>query len=229
MWISNAEYAGVFLVFATIDPAKGYKGITCFVVNRDTPGLEIGPPEDKLGIRASSTCPVYFHDVKVSREGGILGELGRGYKIAISTLNEGRIGIASQMLGLAQGAFDTTLPYLFERKQFGQAVGDFQAMEHQYATLAMDIEAAKCLVYNAARLKDAGESFVKEAAMAKLYSSQVAERTASKCIELLGGVGFTREYGVEKFYRDAKIGAIYEGTSNMQLTTIARQIKDDYR
>lgn len=228
MWISNAEYAGVFLVFATIDPAKGYKGITCFIVDRDTEGLEIGPPEDKLGIRASSTCPVYFHDCKVSRD-QVLGELGKGYKIAISTLNEGRIGIASQMLGLAQGALHTTLPYLFERKQFGQAIGDFQAMEHQYATLAMNIEATKCLVYNAARLKDAGEPFVKEAAMAKLYSSQVAEQSASKCIELLGGVGFTRDYGVEKFYRDAKIGAIYEGTSNMQLTTIARQIKEEYR
>ncbi|KAJ0405315.1 hypothetical protein P43SY_001074 [Pythium insidiosum] len=228
MWISNAEYAGVFLVFANVDPSKGYKGITCFIVDRDTEGLEVGKPEDKLGIRASSTCPVSLNNVKVKKE-NIMGEVGKGYKIAISTLNEGRIGIASQMLGLAQGVYDQTLPYLFDRHQFGSAIGDFQAMQHQYAEAAIDIETARLLVYNAARLKDAGEPFVKQAAMAKLHASRVAERTASKCIEWLGGIGFTKYLLAEKFYRDAKIGAIYEGTSNMQLTTIAKIVKDEYK
>ncbi|RHY32673.1 hypothetical protein DYB32_002353 [Aphanomyces invadans] len=222
MWISNSEYSGVFLVFANIDPSKGYKGITCFIVDRDTEGLDIGKPEDKLGIRASSTCPVYLTNVKVPAN-KILGE------IAISTLNEGRIGIASQMLGLAQGVFDQTVPYLYERKQFGHSIGDFQAMQHQQAEIALDIETARLLVYNAARLKDAGEPFVKNAAMAKLHASRVAERSASKCIELLGGVGFTKTLHVEKMWRDSKIGAIYEGTSNMQLTTIAKLIKDEYK
>ncbi|KAF0683422.1 Aste57867_24546 [Aphanomyces stellatus] len=228
MWISNSEYSGVFLVFANIDPAKGYKGITCFIVDRDTEGLEIGKPEDKVGIRASSTCPVYLNNVKVPAH-KILGEAGKGYKIAISTLNEGRIGIASQMLGLAQGVFDMTVPYLYDRKQFGQAIGDFQAMQHQQAEIALDIETARLLVYNAARLKDAGEPFVKQAAMAKLHASRVAERSASKCIELLGGVGFTKTLHVEKMWRDSKIGAIYEGTSNMQLTTIAKMLKEEYK
>ncbi|ETV96287.1 hypothetical protein H310_10457 [Aphanomyces invadans] len=228
MWISNSEYSGVFLVFANIDPSKGYKGITCFIVDRDTEGLDIGKPEDKLGIRASSTCPVYLTNVKVPAN-KILGEAGKGYKIAISTLNEGRIGIASQMLGLAQGVFDQTVPYLYERKQFGHSIGDFQAMQHQQAEIALDIETARLLVYNAARLKDAGEPFVKNAAMAKLHASRVAERSASKCIELLGGVGFTKTLHVEKMWRDSKIGAIYEGTSNMQLTTIAKLIKDEYK
>ncbi|KAG1692324.1 hypothetical protein DVH05_025494 [Phytophthora capsici] len=228
MWISNAEYSGVYLVFANVDPSKGYKGITCFIVDRDMEGLEIGKPEEKLGIRASSTCPVTLTDVKVPKE-NILGELGKGYKIAISTLNEGRIGIASQMLGLAQGVYDQTLPYLFERQQFGTAIGEFQAMQHQYAEAALDIETARLLVYNAARLKDAGQPFVKQAAMAKLHASRVAEKTASKCIEMLGGIGFTKYLMAEKFYRDAKIGAIYEGTSNMQLTTIAKLVAEEYK
>ncbi|CAI5745318.1 unnamed protein product [Peronospora destructor] len=227
MWISNAEYSGVYLVFANVDPSKGYKGITCFIVDREMEGLEIGKPEEKLGIRASSTCPVTLTDVKVPRE-YILGELGKGYKIAISTLNEGRIGIASQMLGLAQGVYDQTLPYLFERHQFGSPIGEFQAMQHQYAEAALDIETARLLVYNAARLKDAGLPFVKQAAMAKLHASRVAEKTASKCIEMLGGIGFTKYLLAEKFYRDAKIGAIYEGTSNMQLTTIAKIVSEEY-
>ncbi|DAZ94695.1 TPA: hypothetical protein N0F65_000010 [Lagenidium giganteum] len=228
MWISNAEYAGVYLVFANVDPSKGYKGITCFIVDRDTEGLEIGKPEDKLGIRASSTCPVSLTNVKVKKE-NILGEAGKGYKIAISTLNEGRIGIASQMLGLAQGVYDQTLPYLFDRHQFGSAIGDFQAMQHQYAEAALEIETARLLVYNAARLKDAGLPFVKQAAMAKLHASRVAEKTASKCIEMLGGIGFTKYLMAEKFFRDSKIGSIYEGTSNMQLTTIAKIIKEEYK
>lgn len=224
MWISNAEYAQVFLVFANVDPTLGYKGITCFLVDRETEGLEIGPAENKLGIRASSTCPVYLSNVRVDAD-KVLGQVGQGYKIAIGALNEGRIGIASQMLGLAQGAFDLTLPYLFERKQFGKAIGDFQAMQHQYAELALDLETTRLLVYNAARLKDSNVDFVQQAAMAKLHASRVAERVASKCIELLGGVGFTKEFGLEKLYRDAKVGSIYEGTSNMQLTTIAKAIR----
>ncbi|CAH0480532.1 unnamed protein product [Peronospora belbahrii] len=227
MWISNAEYAGVYLVFANVDPSKGYKGITCFIVDREMEGLEIGKPEEKLGIRASSTCPVTLMDVKVPQE-NILGEVGKGYKIAISTLNEGRIGIASQMLGLAQGVYDQTLPYLFERHQFGSAIGEFQAMQHQYAESALEIETVRLLVYNAARLKDAGLPFVKQAAMAKLHASRVAEKTASKCIEMLGGIGFTKYLLAEKFYRDAKIGAIYEGTSNMQLTTIAKIVAEQW-
>lgn len=228
LWISNAEHAGVFLVFANAEPELGYKGITCFMVPKDTEGLEIGKPEDKLGIRASSTCSVTLTDCEVPTA-NILGIRGQGYKYAIGILNEGRIGIGAQMVGLAQGAFDSTLPYLFERKQFGQAIGDFQGMEMQYAEVAMEIEAARLLVYNAARMKEAGMDFVKEAAMAKLKASRVAEMSASKCIEWLGGVGFTKSYPAEKFYRDCKIGAIYEGTSNIQLTTIAKFLKKDYR
>lgn len=228
LWISNAEHAGLFLVFANCDPSKGYKGITCFAVPRDLPGLTVGRPEDKLGIRASSTCPVIFDDVEVPAE-NILGKYGHGYKYAIGILNEGRIGIGAQMCGLAQGAFDATMPYLFERKQFGQSIGDFQGMEMQYAEVAMEIEAARLLVYNAARMKEAGMPFIKEAAMAKLKASRVAELTASKCIEWLGGVGFIKDYPVEKFYRDCKIGAIYEGTSNIQLTTIAKYLKPLYK
>ncbi|TDH73024.1 hypothetical protein CCR75_000585 [Bremia lactucae] len=228
MWISNAEYSGVYIVFASVDLSKGYKGITCFIVDREMEGLEIGKAEEKLGIRASSTCPVSLTNVRVPKE-NILGELGKGYKIAISTLNEGRIGIASQMLGLAQGVYDQTLPYLFERQQFGTPIGEFQAMQHQYAEAALEIETTRLLVYNAARLKDAGQPFVKQAAMAKLHASRVAEKTASKCIELLGGIGFTRTLLTEKFFRDAKIGAIYEGTSNMQLTTIAKLVAEEYR
>ncbi|CAK4071362.1 unnamed protein product [Aphanomyces euteiches] len=228
MWISNSEYAGVYLIFANVDFSKGHKGITCFIVDRELEGLEIGKPEDKLGIRASSTCPVYMNNVKVSAD-KILGKVGEGYKVAISTLNEGRIGIGAQMLGLAQGVFDQTMPYLYERKQFGHAIGDFQAMQHQQAEIALDIETARLLVYNAARLKDAGAPFVKEAAFAKLHASRVAERTASKCIELMGGVAFTKTLHVEKMWRDSKIGAIYEGTANMQLSTIAKVIKQEYQ
>ena len=228
LWISNAEHSGVFLVFANADPAAGYKGITCFAVPRDSPGLEVGKPEDKLGIRASSTCSVTLSGVEVPAD-NILGDVGHGYKYAIGILNEGRIGIGAQMVGLARGCFDATMPYLFERKQFGTRIGDFQAMEMQYADVAMEIEAAWLLVYNAARLKEQGRPFIMEAAMAKLKASRVAELTASKCIEWLGGVGFTKDYPAEKFYRDCKIGAIYEGTSNIQLATIAKFLKPLYQ
>ncbi|GAA5807508.1 hypothetical protein MFLAVUS_000871 [Mucor flavus] len=227
MWITNSAEADIFLVFANVDPSKGYKGITCFIVEKSM-GVEVAKKESKLGIRASSTCVLNFDEIRVPKE-NILGEVGKGYKYAIEILNEGRIGIAAQMIGTAQGAFDLALPYLFQRKQFGQYIGDFQAMQHQYAQIATEIEAARLLTYNAARLKEEGKSFVKEAAMAKLYSSQIAERAASKAIEWCGGVGFTRELGVEKFYRDAKIGAIYEGTSNIQLQTIAKLIANQYK
>ena len=221
LWITNAAEAGVFIVFATVDPAAGYKGITAFIVERGAAGFTVGRPEDKLGIRASSTCPLALDGVRVPAS-AVLGEVGRGYKIAIEILNEGRIGIAAQMLGIAQGAFDVTLPYLFERKQFGSRIGDFQGMQHQYAQAAVDIEAARLLTYNAARRKMAGLPFAMEAAMAKLNASQVAERVSSKCIEWMGGVGFTKEYPQEKFWRDSKIGALYEGTSNVQLQTIGK-------
>lgn len=227
MWITNAGEANIFLVQANLDPSKGYKGITCFVVERGWEGFEIGKKEDKLGIRASSTCPLTFTDVVVPKE-NVLGEIGKGYKYAIEILNEGRVGIAAQMIGIAQGTFDATMPYLAERKQFGTAIGDFQGMQHQYAQLAVEIEAARLLTYNAARKKMAGEDFVQEAAMAKLYSSQVAEKTASKCIEFMGGVGFTKDMPQEKFWRDSKIGAIYEGTSNIQLQTIAKILQKKY-
>jgi short/branched chain acyl-CoA dehydrogenase len=235
LWISNAQEAELFLVFANAEPERGYKGITCFVVERGM-GVEVGKKERKLGIRASSTCQVSFDGVRVSREEHVLGAPGQGYRIAIDALNEGRIGIAAQMLGLAEGVFELTLPYLFQRRQFGQPIGDFQGMEHQYASVATEIEAARLLTYNAARLKEAATrdnassaaSFIKEAAMAKLYSSRVAELAASKCIEWLGGIGFTRDVLAEKFYRDCKIGAIYEGTSNIQLQTIARLIKRQF-
>jgi len=227
MWITNAEWAGVFLVMANVDPSAGYKGITCFVVDRDTEGLTIGKKEDKLGIRASSTCPVTLENVKVPSD-KILGTVGHGYKYAIGLLNEGRIGIGAQMVGLAQGAFDCTMPYLFDRKQFGQNIGDFQGMEHQYGQAAVEIECARLLVYNAARLKEAELPFIKEAAMAKLKSSQVAGDVSSQCIEWLGGVGFTKDHPAEKFYRDSKVGTIYEGTSNIQLSTIAKFVKNEY-
>ncbi|KAG0229960.1 hypothetical protein BGX31_006017 [Mortierella sp. GBA43] len=226
MWITNSGEAEIFLVFANVAPEKGYKGITCFVVEKSM-GVKINKKESKLGIRASSTCTLNFDDVVVPAS-NILGEVGKGYKYAIEILNEGRIGIAAQMLGLAQGAFDATMPYLFQRKQFGQTIGSFQGLQHQYAQIAVDIEAARLLTYNAARLKEQGKSFVKEAAMAKLFASQVAERTASRCIEWSGGIGFTREYPVEKFFRDSKIGAIYEGTSNIQLQTIAKILEKEY-
>eukprot|EP00331_Platyophrya_macrostoma_P030259 CAMPEP_0176441374 /NCGR_PEP_ID=MMETSP0127-20121128/21157_1 /TAXON_ID=938130 /ORGANISM="Platyophrya macrostoma, Strain WH" /LENGTH=405 /DNA_ID=CAMNT_0017826135 /DNA_START=89 /DNA_END=1306 /DNA_ORIENTATION=- len=228
IFITNGGEANIFLVMATVDPSKGYKGITCFVVDsREQKGVSVGRLEHKLGIRASSTAELNFDNVVVPAE-NVISEVGKGYKIAIEILNEGRIGIASQMVGIAQGAMDATMPYLFQRKQFNTAIGDFQGMQFQYAQAAMEIHAARLMVYNAARKKDNGEAFVEDAAMAKLFASQVAERTASKCIEWMGGVGFTKEYHVERFYRDAKIGAIYEGTSNIQLHTLAKFVKDRY-
>lgn len=223
LWITNAGESSLFVVFANADPSQGYKGITAFLVERGFPGFSVGKREHKLGIRASSTCELVLDDCEVPTE-NVLGELGRGYKIAILTLNEGRIGIGAQMLGLAEGALGHALAHVRERKQFGKAIIEFQGVEFQLARLAMEIEAARLLVYNAARLKDAGQDFVKEAAMAKLFASEVAERAASQAIDLLGGVGFTQEFPVEKLYRDAKIGKIYEGTTNMQLQTIGRAI-----
>ncbi|MGK3966107.1 acyl-CoA dehydrogenase [Sorangium sp. So ce1099] len=227
LWITNANESSLFLVFASVDPSKGYKGITAFVVERSSPGFSVGKKENKLGIRASSTCELVLEDCEIP-EGNVLGEVGKGYKIAIETLNEGRIGIGAQMLGLAAGAFEHAMRYMGERKQFGQSIASFQGVQFQYARVAMEIEAARLLVYNAARLKDAGQPFVKEAAMAKLFASEVAERAASLSIEFMGGVGFTRDYPVEKLYRDAKIGKIYEGTSNMQLSTIAKLLQAEY-
>jgi len=223
LWITNAGESSLFVVFANADPSQGYKGITAFLVERGFPGFSVGKREHKLGIRASSTCELVLDDCEVPSD-NVLGELGRGYKIAILTLNEGRIGIGAQMLGLAEGALGHALAHVQQRKQFGKTLIEFQAVEFQLARIAMEIEAAKLLVYNAARLKDAGADFVREAAMAKLYASEVAERAASQAIDLLGGVGFTQEFPVEKLYRDAKIGKIYEGTSNMQLQTIARSL-----
>jgi alkylation response protein AidB-like acyl-CoA dehydrogenase len=223
LWISNAREAGLFIVFATLDPAAGYRGITAFLVEKDTPGFSVGRKEDKLGIRASSTCELIFDNCEVM-EGNLLGELGKGYKIAIETLNEGRIGIGAQMLGLAEGAFGHAVRYAKERKQFGKAIADFQALQFTLAQMATEIEAAKLMVYNAARLKDAGQPYLREAAMTKLFASQVAERVASQCVEVFGGNGFVRDYPAEKYYRDAKVGKIYEGTSNMQLGTIAKSV-----
>jgi alkylation response protein AidB-like acyl-CoA dehydrogenase len=223
LWISNAREAGLFIVFATVDPAAGYKGITAFLVEKDMRGFSIGRKEDKLGIRASSTCELVFDHCFIPDE-NLLGERGKGYKIAIETLNEGRIGIGAQMLGLAEGAWRHAAAYALERRQFGKPIADFQAVQFALAEMATEIEAARLMVYNAARLKDTGRPFVREAAMAKLFASQVAERTASQCVEVFGGNGFVRDYPAEKFYRDAKIGKIYEGTSNMQLATIAKHV-----
>ena len=223
LWITNANEADLFIVFANANPDAGYRGITAFLVERGTRGLSIGKKEDKLGIRASSTCELLFDECRVPRA-NILGELGRGYKVAIETLNEGRIGIGAQMVGLAQGALDHTLAYVQERKQFGQPIADFQAVQFQLAQAATELEVARLSVYNAARLRDAGQPFLTEAAMAKLFSSQVAERVTSLAVQLFGGVGYTKDYPVEKLYRDAKIGQIYEGTSNLQLQTIAKQL-----
>ncbi|PAV84667.1 hypothetical protein WR25_00759 [Diploscapter pachys] len=228
MWITNSNEANLFIVFANADPSKGYKGITAFLVERGTKGLSVGKKEDKLGIRSSSTCSVHFDNVRVPKS-AILGEYGKGYKYAIECLNEGRIGIGAQMVGLAEGCFDQTIPYLQERKQFNTRLIDFQGMQHQIAQAAMEIEAARVLVYNAARLKENGLSAVKQAAMAKLYASQVATKVTSKCVEWLGGVGFTKEFPVEKYYRDCKIGTIYEGTSNIQLNTIAKLVDAEYK
>jgi alkylation response protein AidB-like acyl-CoA dehydrogenase len=223
LWITNSKEAGIFLLFATVDPAAGYKGITAFIVEKDFPGFTVGKKEDKLGIRASSTCELILEDCRVPTE-NVLGKVGEGYKIAIGTLNEGRIGIGAQMLGLARGAWESALKYSQERKQFGKSISDFQGIQFQLAQMATEIEAVKMLVYNAARMKDAGMNFVKEAAMTKLFASQVAERVASLAVEIYGGYGFTKDYPVEKYYRDAKIGKIYEGTSNMQLQTIAKML-----
>jgi len=223
LWITNGNEAGFFIVFATVDPDAGYKGITAFIVEKEFEGFSVGKKEDKLGIRASSTTELLFDNVRVPA-GNVLGEVGKGYKAAIETLNEGRIGIGAQMLGLAQGALDHTVRYVQEREQFGRPIGSFQGVQFQLAEMATEIEAARLMVYNAARLKDAGQPFVTPAAMAKLYASEMAQRVASLCIDLHGGYGFTKEYPVEKLYRDAKIGTIYEGTSNMQKQTIAKAL-----
>lgn len=227
MWISNSDVAGVFLVMANADPSAGYKGITCFIVERNAPGLTVAKPENKLGIRASGTCMVHFDNVRVS-EGDILGQYGHGYKYAAGFLNEGRIGIAAQMVGLCQGCMDATIPYTLERKQFGQPIYSFQGINYQIAHLQTQLEAARLMTYNASRLKEAGLPFVKEAAMAKYFASEIAQTLTSKCVDFMGGVGFTRDFPQEKYYRDCKIGTIYEGTSNMQLQTIAKIIQKEY-
>jgi butyryl-CoA dehydrogenase/short/branched chain acyl-CoA dehydrogenase len=221
LWITNGAEAGLFIVFANIAPDKGYRGITAFLIERDFPGFTVGKKENKLGIRASSTCELILEDCAVKKE-NVLGETGKGYKIAIETLNEGRIGIGAQMLGVARGAWEYASKYAQERKQFGKAISEFQGIQFQIAQMATEIEAARLMVYNAARMKDAGVDFVKEAAMAKLFASQVAEHVTSLAVEIYGGYGFTKDYPVEKYWRDSKIGKIYEGTSNMQLATIAK-------
>jgi alkylation response protein AidB-like acyl-CoA dehydrogenase len=223
LWITNGKEAGIFILFATIDLAAGYKGITAFIVEKDFPGFTVGKKEDKLGIRASSTCELILEDCRVPKN-NVLGEVGKGYKIAIETLNEGRIGIGAQMAGVARGAWEYACKYAQERKQFGKAIGEFQGIQFQIAQMATEIEAARLMVYNSARMKDAGVPFVKEAAMTKLFCSQVAERVTSLAIEIYGGYGFTKDYPVEKYWRDSKIGKIYEGTSNMQLATIAKLV-----
>ena len=223
LWITNGKEAGIFILFATLDPNAGYKGITAFIVEKDFPGFTVGKKEDKLGIRASSTCELILEDCRVPKS-NVLGEVGKGYKIAIETLNEGRIGIGAQMAGVARGAWKYACKYAQERKQFGKAIADFQGIQFQIAQMATEIEAARLMVYNSARMKDAGIPFVKEAAMTKLFCSQVAERVTSLAIEVYGGYGFTKDYPVEKYWRDSKIGKIYEGTSNMQLATIAKLV-----
>jgi butyryl-CoA dehydrogenase/short/branched chain acyl-CoA dehydrogenase len=223
LWITNAAEAGIYFLFANANPDAGHRGITCFMVERSFPGFQVGKKEDKLGIRASSTCELILDDCRVPAE-NVLGEIGQGYKIAIQTLNEGRIAIGAQMTGLAQGALDHAIAYAKERRQFGKPIADFQAVQFELAEMATDVEASRLLVYNGARMRDAGLPFVTEAAMAKYFASQVAENVASRAVEIFGGVGFTKDYPVEKLYRDAKIGRIYEGTSNMQKMTIAKQI-----
>ena len=222
-WITNGNEADIFIVFANVNPEAGYRGITAFLVERGMPGFTVGKKEDKLGIRASSTCELLLEDCRVPRA-NVLGDAGKGYKVAIETLNEGRIGIGAQMIGLAQGALDHTIKYTKERKQFGKPIADFQGVQFQIARAATELEAARLLVYNSARLRDAGQPFLKEAAMCKVFSSEVAESVASLAVNLYGGYGFVKDYPVEKLYRDAKIGQIYEGTSNLQLQTIAKQI-----
>src|SRR6478672_568254 len=223
LWITNGNEAEIFVLFATVDPDAGYKGITAFIVEKQFEGFSVGKKEDKLGIRASSTTELILDNCKVPKA-NVISDAGKGYKVSIETLNEGRIGIGAQMLGIAQGAFEAALKYTQEREQFGQSINNFQAVQFQLAEMAIDVEATRLLVYNAARLKDAGKPFVKEAAIAKLYSSRVAEKVSSKAIELYGGYGYVKDYAVEKYWRDSKIGAIYEGTSNMQLQTIAKLI-----
>jgi alkylation response protein AidB-like acyl-CoA dehydrogenase len=222
-WITNGAEAGFYIVFANTDFSKGYKGITAFLVERDFPGFAVGKKENKLGIRASSTTELILEGCRVP-DANVLGPVGQGYKIAIETLNEGRIGIGAQMIGVASGALDAAVRYVKERRQFGKAIAEFQGVQFQIAQMATDLEAARLMVYNAARLKDAGQPFTHQAAMAKLLSSQTADRITSQCVELFGGYGYSKEYPAEKFYRDAKIGTIYEGTSNMQLQTIAKQV-----
>jgi butyryl-CoA dehydrogenase/short/branched chain acyl-CoA dehydrogenase len=223
LWITNAKEAGLYLLFATINPDAGYKGITAFLIERGTPGFQVGKKEDKLGIRSSSTCELILEDCRVPKA-NILGEPGKGYRIAIETLNEGRIAIGAQMTGLAAGAYGHAVRYVQERKQFGRAIAEFQAVQFEIARMAAEIQAARLLVYDAARRKESGLPFVAEAAMAKYYASEMAVRVAAKAVDLHGGVGFTKDYPVEKLYRDAKIGTIYEGSSNMQLQTIAKQL-----
>src|SRR5437868_14576480 len=223
LWITNGKEAGIFILFATVDPSAGYKGITAFVIEKEFPGFTVGKKEDKLGIRASSTCELILEDCRVPRT-NVLGEVGKGYKIAIETLNEGRIGIGAQMVGIAQGSWEHGAAYSKERKAFGKALAEFQAVQFQLAETATQIEAARLMVYNAARLKDAGQDFVKEAAMAKYFSSQVAEHVTALIVEIYGGYGYTKDYPAEKYFRDSKIGKIYEGTSNMQLQTIAKYL-----
>ena len=221
LWITNGNEASFFIVFANIDTTLGYKGITAFLVEKTFPGFKVGKKEDKLGIRASSTCELLFENCEVPAA-NVLGQVGKGYKIAIETLNEGRIGIGAQMVGIAQGAYDATLKYVKSREQFGKSISSYQGVQFQLAEMRTQLEASRLMVYNAARLKDSGQDFIEAAAMAKLFSSQAAEKITSRAIDLFGGNGFTKEYPVEKFWRDAKIGQIYEGTSNMQLQTIAK-------
>src|SRR5438128_7222829 len=226
LWITNAAEAGMFIVFANANPDAGYKGITAFLIERDFPGFRVGKKEDKTGIRASSTCELILEDCRVPKE-NVVGEAGKGYKIAIETLNEGRIGIGAQMIGVARGALEHAIAYAKERKQFGHSVAEFQGVQFQIAAAATQLEAARLMVYNAARLKDAGKPFLREAAMAKLFSSQVCEKVTSLAVQLFGGNGYTKEYPVEKYWRDSKVGQIYEGTSNMQLATIAKTVLTD--
>ncbi|GAB6033067.1 hypothetical protein CHUAL_012683 [Chamberlinius hualienensis] len=227
MWITNGAIADIFLVFANVKPELGYKGISCFIVDGGTPGLTVARRENKLGIRATATCVLNFDNVKIP-ETNVLGTVGHGYKYAIGILNEGRIGIGAQMLGLAEGCLEQTIPYTLQRKQFGQTLFEFQAVQHQIANLATQIECAKLLVYNAARLRESGQPFIKQASMAKYFASEIAQVTSSKCIDLMGGVGFTKDYPAEKFYRDSKVGTIYEGASNIQLNTIAKIIGQEF-
>lgn len=227
MWISNSDVADIFLIMANADPSKGYRGITTFILEKGMEGFTVGKKENKLGICASGTCMIHLDNVKVPEE-NILGELGKGYQYAAGFLNEGRIGIGAQMVGLAQGCFDATIPYLLERKQFGQDIFSFQGMQYQIAEMAIQIEAGRLLTYNAARLQEAGLPFLKEAAMCKLFTSEMAQKVTVKCIDWMGGVGFTKDFPQEKFYRDCKIGTIYEGTSNIQLSTIAKLLRKEY-